>query len=95
MLIVLDEGRREKEGKRVRMLVATDQTQLGAFYSVEKRKCFLTILQCKSPLHPEEHPLFYRMLQLLQPLHFPRTLPNFCLLRRVGEWDGIGPYDTA
>ena len=40
MLIVLDGGEREREteGKRVRMLVATDQTQLGAFYSVEKRK---------------------------------------------------------
>ena len=31
-------GEGETEGKRVRMLVATDQTQLGAFYSVEKRK---------------------------------------------------------
>ena len=29
------------------------------------------------------------LLQLLQLLHFSRTLPNFCLLRRIGDWDGL------
>ena len=48
-----------------------------------ERRCIAKVSSNNSVLS-----LLLRMLQLLQLLHFSRTLPNFCLLRCMGEWDG-------